>query len=166
MAASPPRLKPLYTQYKLDRVTFVAIPRQIGGTDPSPAWIYLDVGGMYDQFNYSAIQELQGSRRLPVKNKSFTRYSNTGRQDDFHYWYDITARGDVYIKLHCESIPTDQKFWQFQLEYTVHFRGFVVPVEGNRGIERTIRAIKNGEGEAEREEVGEKPYPDELNRTF
>lgn len=148
-----------YQQYRLDKVTFVAIPRQVGGTDPSPIWIYLDTEGLTDGFNYNAIQEIQGSRQLPVKYKSFTHFSQSGRQDDFHYWYDTDQRADFSIRLHSEAPPNNSKFWQFQIEYSVSFRGFIVPEE-EEGESKAIKVQQIGElkrlGEGTKEEKVDK----------
>lgn len=47
----------------------------------------------------------------------------------------------------------------------VKFRGFIVEYENNKNqIERTIKAIKSGEGEAESEEIlGGSQYLDDEN---
>jgi hypothetical protein len=133
-----------FQQFKLDKVTFLAIPRQIGGTDPAPVWIYLDTNDNVDaQFNYASLQELQGSRRLPVKHLSLTSYSSTGRQNDFHYWYDMTEAtfvNGLAIRLHSEATPSDQKFWEFQLEFDLKFRGYIVPVAQESRAEQVVNS--------------------------
>lgn len=148
------QLKPQYQQYKLEKVTFIGMPRVVQGTDPAPVWIYLDTYG-HDSFNYVGIQELQGSRRLPVKRTSYNVFSATGRQDDFHYWYDVDEAypGGISIRLHSEAIPDEHKHWQFQIEFSVHFRGFVVKYEENSKNKcRTIREISGSSGDEEQEE--------------
>jgi hypothetical protein len=141
------QLSKQFSQFKLDKITFAAIPRQIGGTDPAPVWIYLDTNDNVDaEFNYASLQELQGSRRLPVKHVSFTSYSSTGRQNDFHYWYDMTEQSFINgltIRLHSEATPSDQKFWEFQLEFLLKFRGYIVPVAEESRAEQEIRLNKN-----------------------
>jgi hypothetical protein len=102
---------------------FLATPRVVDGTDPAPVWIFLDTAEN-NVFNYTAMEELQGSRCLPVKHFSITSFSKTGRQDDFNYWYDVqTMASNVAIRLHSEATPTMVKFWQFQLAFQVDFRG-------------------------------------------
>lgn len=160
------QLKVQYQQYKLVKVTLIGMPRVVQGTDPAPVWIYLDTSGR-DSFNYAGIQELQGARRLPVKHTSRTTYSQTGRQNDFNYWYDTqTEEGDVSIRLHSEATPSEQKFWQFQLDFTVHFRGFIADFGSNKNEKcMTIRAISGRSGDdEEEEELGSNITPDdELN---
>jgi hypothetical protein len=125
-------LKKEYSQFKLQKVTFFSIPRSIGGTDPSPCWIYLDTNGDAQAFNYAHMPELQGSKRLPVKHLGITSYSSTGRQNDFKYWYDIKTIDweslDLTIRLTSEAEPNTSKFWQFQIGYIVYFRGLIVPI--------------------------------------
>jgi hypothetical protein len=129
-------LKKEYSQFKLQKVTFFSIPRSIGGTDPSPCWIYLDTNGDSQVFNYSHMPELQGSKRLPVKHLGITSYSSTGRQNDFKYWYDMTTTDleskDLSIRLTSEAEPNSSKFWQFQIGYVVYFRGLIVPYPNNK----------------------------------
>jgi hypothetical protein len=142
-------LEKQYLQYKLDKVTFAATPRQVNGTDPAPVWIYLDTNGI-NQIQYAALQELQGSRPLPVKHFSLTSFSSSGRQNDFHYWYDVQIEGsDVAIRLHSEAIPNTTKFWQFQIGFKVKFRGFAVTQEQNRNLKVQEVKIKS---ESSREE--------------
>lgn len=133
------------------KVTFFAIPRQIGGTDPSPCWIYLDMNNAL-QFNYANMTELQGSKRLPVKHLSMTTYSSTGRQNDFKYWYDISEQpSTICIRLVSEANPSQQKFWQFQIGFVILFRGFTVQIQEqkfNNNIVKLTRSesqIENGE---------------------
>jgi hypothetical protein len=140
-----------YQQFKLNRVTFIGIPRTVNGTDPSPIWIYLDTSGQ-DTFNYSGLPELQGSRQIPVKHRSYTKFSNTGRQNDFHYWYDVSGsnelNGDVSIRVHSESIPNSSRFWQFQIEFSVAFRGLITKVaesKKEKGIKVEIPAGSEGD---------------------
>jgi hypothetical protein len=124
-----------YLQYKLDKVTFAATPRSINGTDPAPIWIYFDTSGN-NVFNYSAMPELQGSKLLPVKHFSLTSYSSSGRQNDFHYWYDEqTEASDMAIRLHSEDTPTSSRYWQFQLEFSVKFRALTVPPSNDKFTE-------------------------------
>jgi hypothetical protein len=152
-----------YQQFKLDRVTFIGIPRVVNGTDPSPLWIYLDTSGE-DTFNYSVMPELQGSKSIPVKHKSYTKFSNTGRQNDFHYWYDVngsnTINGDVSIRVHSESIPNSSRFWQFQIEFSVKFRGLIVQLAESKNSGMKVSGMKveipkNSDGDLAEEEVKE-----------
>jgi len=161
------QLSPQYQQYKLERCTFIGMPRVVQGTDPAPVWIYLDTF-QNDQFNYSAMEELQGARRLPVKRTSRTTFSNSGRQNDFHYWYDIWTGGadigDMALRLHSEATPTLDKFWQFQIEFDVKFRGFTVKYEDlKEEKERTIRAISGRSGANELSLETEDPGEEQLN---
>jgi len=133
-----------YLQYKLDKVMFAATPRQVDGTDPAPVWIYLD-SSSNNMINYGALQELQGSKPLPVKHFSITSYSTTGRQNDFHYWYDAqTEASDLAIRLHSEATPTTTKYWQFQLGFKVAFRGFTIPPTNGLKV-KEIKEIKQTE---------------------
>jgi len=124
-----------YLQYNLKRVTFMAIPRSVDGTDPAPIWIYLDINGQTSNFNYADMPELQGSKLLPVKRYSMTSYRSTGRQNDFHYWYDMSEyNSTLAIRLHSAALPNEKKFWQFQIGFVVQFRGFTVEVSNNKKI--------------------------------
>jgi predicted RNA-binding protein Jag len=121
------KLREIYLQFKLKKVMFAATPRVVGGTDPSPAWIYLDTAAN-NIIHYSSLQELQGSRALPVKRFSVTSYTKSGRQNDFNYWYDTQQLPniDLAIRLHCETPPDEHRHWQFQIGFQVDFRGLVI----------------------------------------
>jgi hypothetical protein len=132
------KLRVLFLQFKLKKVMFAATPRTVSGTDPTKVWIYLDTAAN-NIIHYASIQELQGSRALPVKRFSITSYSTTGRQDDFNYWYDCQQypQMNVAIRLHSEAYPTDVEYWQFQLGFQVEFRGLVIQVSNNlKGIKQ------------------------------
>jgi hypothetical protein len=154
-----------YLQYRLQKVTFAAIPRVVEGTDPSPIWIYLDTNAD-NNFNYSAMPELQGSKSLPVKHFSLTSYSSTGRQNDFHYWYDVQiSAGDLAIRLHSEATPSAKTFWQFQIEFNVDFRGFIVQTSNTKTLVKEITTIKRSElqplGEVDHQEGEEEDQKEE-----
>jgi len=150
------RLEKVYLQYKLKKVVFTATPRAVTGTDPAIIWIYLDTSGL-NNFNYSAMQELQGSRSLPVKHFSLTSYSTSGRQNDFNYWYDVQTEGsDVTIRLHSEIAPSTEKRWQFQINFYVDFRGFAVTDSNQK--ENQVKIIQ--ESESIKQEQGNKEDDD------
>jgi hypothetical protein len=116
-----------YSQFRLKKITFFAIPCLVDGHDPSPIWIYLDADGNNTQFNYANMPETQGSKLLPNKRFSMTSFSSTGRQNDFHYWYDSNQYPDantLAIRLHCANGPKPDPDWQFQLGFVMEFRGF------------------------------------------
>jgi hypothetical protein len=126
-------LRNYYLQFRLKKVMFAATPRVVDGTDPAPVWIYLDTAAN-NMIHYASLQELQGSRPLPVKHFSITSFSSSGRQDDFNYWYDTQQypQMNVSIRLHSEATPTLVKFWQFQLGYQIEFRGLVIQTINNK----------------------------------
>lgn len=124
------KLGPLFSQVKLNRLAFRSMPRTLGGNDPKPIWIYLDTNGA-TTFNYTDMPQLQGSRTIPVKRNSYTVYTSTGRQTDFHYWRDMnnlqTPVG-LKLRIRSEAEPSNQVFWAFQLIFNLSFRGMVLPV--------------------------------------
>lgn len=150
-----------YQQFKIDRVTFIGIPRVVNALDPSPIWVYLDTSGS-DSFNYQAIPQLQGSRSLPIKHVSLTKFSNTGRQNDFHYWYDVegsnSLNGDMSLRVHSEVLPSDKRYWQFQLEYSVKFRGLIVPMGEETKISGLNVEIPKINGDGTNNIVAEQEY--------
>jgi hypothetical protein len=115
-----------YNQFKLDKVSFFAIPCLVDGHDPAPIWIYLDQDGNNTEFNYANMPELQGSKLLPNKRFSITSYSSSGRQNDFHYWYDSQSAESttLAIRLHCVTEPKPDPDWRFQVGFVMKFRGF------------------------------------------
>jgi hypothetical protein len=151
-----------YNQFKLDKVTFFSIPCLVDGHDPSPIWIYLDQDGNNTQFNYANMPELQGSKLLPNKRFSMTSYSSTGRQNDFHYWYDSQSAesNTLAIRLHCANDPTPDPAWRFQLGFVLKFRGFKAQDDNNKMTkDEVVKLTKNTKlvSESHIEKEGEGP---------
>lgn len=132
------KLGPLFSQVKLNRLAFKAIPRSLAGNQPKPIWIYLDTNGQ-GTFNYVSLPQLQGSKMLPVQRNSYTVYTSTGRQTDFHYWRDMnnlqTPIG-LKLRIRSEAEPTNQVYWSFQISFNLSFRGMVLPVTESLKMEQ------------------------------
>jgi hypothetical protein len=124
------KLGPLFSQVKLNRLALKAIPRSLAGNQPKPIWIYLDTNGA-PTFNYINMPQLQGSKMLPVQRNSYTVYTSTGRQTDFHYWRDtnnLQTPIGLKLRIRSEAEPTNQVYWSFQISFNLSFRGMVLPV--------------------------------------
>lgn len=173
------KLRALYTQYKIDKIVFNAIPRIVNGTDPGPAWIYLDRAGR-NNFNYAEMPTLQGSKALPVKHFSLTTYSSTGMQKDFHYWYDVDTEEfeehGLQLRFRSAIVPDQHIHWSFQILYYVKFRGLYTPVSNSKDQKVDIKQIKEQDtqssiplepGSAQKEEEeSEYSYSDEDDFNF
>jgi hypothetical protein len=123
-----------FQSYKITSVNFRGIPRTVGGTQPKPVYIFLDVTNNLN-FSYTQLPRLQGSKCLSGCRVQTFNFKSSGRQDDFSYWFDSTEGPHASIRLRSIAAPNASTFWQFQLKFYIKCRGMRIELEEQKQVE-------------------------------